>query len=416
MKIKLFTIALSLFSVVAIAQKKEIRDAGKAIEKGSYAEAKSLLTQAEANLASANDKMKADYYLIKGHAFLGTGENTSVQDLMTAAEAYKQAQQLGDAEAANGLSAVSNAIVQSAVKDQNTENFSGAADKLYAGYKINPQDTLYLYYAASNAINAKDYDKALVYYEELRDLGYDGSEIEYIAVNKTTGEEESMNKAQRDLMVKAGEYIKPEDRKSPPKKGEIMKNIALIHIANGNEDKAVAAMEAAKVANPDDLSLLQSEADMYYRMGKKDKYKEIMEGIVKKDPNNATLYYNLGVTSFEIGDNQTAIDYYKKALAINPDLNDARLNIAAAVLAKEAAIVEEMNALGMSKADTKKYDELSEQRKVIYREALPYLETVMEKDPNNKEAMRTTMNIYYQLGDNAKAEAIQAKLDASNQE
>ena len=416
MKIKLFTIALSLFSVVAIAQKKEIRDAGKAIEKGSYAEAKSLLTQAEANLASANDKMKADYYLIKGHAFLGTGENTSVQDLMTAAEAYKQAQQLGDAEAANGLSAVSNAIVQSAVKDQNTENFSGAADKLYAGYKINPQDTLYLYYAASNAINAKDYDKALVYYEELRDLGYDGSEIEYIAVNKTTGEEESMNKAQRDLMVKAGEYIKPEDRKSPPKKGEIMKNIALIHIANGNEDKAVAAMEAAKVANPDDLSLLQSEADMYYRMGKKDKYKEIMEVIVKKDPNNATLYYNLGVTSFEIGDNQTAIDYYKKALAINPDLNDARLNIAAAVLAKEAAIVEEMNALGMSKADTKKYDELSEQRKVIYREALPYLETVMEKDPNNKEAMRTTMNIYYQLGDNAKAEAIQAKLDASNQE
>ena len=415
MKIKLFTIALSLFSVVAIAQKKEIRDAGKAIEKGSYAEAKSLLTQAEANLASANDKMKADFYLYKGHAFLGKGENTSVQDLMTAAEAYKQAQQLGDAEAANGLSAVSNAIVQSAVKDQNTENFSGAADKLYAGYKINPQDTLYLYYAASNAINAKDYDKALAYYEELRDLGYDGSEIEYIAVNKSTGEEESMNKAQRDLMVKAGEYIKPEDRKSPPKKGEIMKNIALIHIANGEEDKAIAAMEAAKLANPEDLTLLQSEADMYYRMGQKEKYKEIMEGIVKKDPNNATLYYNLGVTSFEIGDNQTAIDYYKKALELNPDLNDARLNIAAAVLAKEATIVEEMNSLGMSKADTKKYDELAEQRKEIYREALPYLETVMEKDPNNKEAMRTTMNIYYQLGNNAKAEAIQAKLDASNQ-
>lgn len=414
MKIKLFTIALSLFSVVAIAQKKEIRDAEKAIEKGSYAQAKTLLTQAEANLGSANDKMKGEFYLYKGHAYLGNGENTSVQDLMTAAEAYKESQKLGNPEAVNGLGAVSNAIVQSAVKDQNTENFSGAADKLYAGYKINPQDTLYLYYAASNAINAKDYDKALAYYEELRDLGYDGSEIEYIAVNKATGEEESMNKAQRDLMVKAGEYVKPEDRKSPPKKGEIMKNIALIHIANGNEDKAVAAMEAAKLANPDDLALLQSEADMYYRMGQKDKYKEIMEGIVKKDPNNATLYYNLGVTSFEIGDNQTAIDYYKKALELNPDLNDARLNIAAAVLAKEAAIVEEMNSLGMSKADTKKYDELAEQRKVIYREALPYLEKVMEKDPNNKDAMRTTMNIYYQLGDNAKADAIQAKLDAAN--
>ncbi|QED37055.1 tetratricopeptide repeat protein [Antarcticibacterium arcticum] len=415
MKIKLFTIALSLFSVVAIAQKKEIRDAGKAIEKGSYAEAKSLLTQAEASLGSANAKLKADFYLYKGHAYLGNGENTSVKDLMTAAEAFKQAQQLGDNEAVNGLSAVTNSLVQSAIKDQNSENYSAAGDKLYAGYQMNPKDTIYLYYAASNAINAKEYDKALKYYEDLRDLGYDGSEVEYIAVNKATGEEESMNKAQRDLMVKAGQYINPEDRKSPPKKGEIMKNIALIHIANGNEDKAIAAMDAAKLANPDDLTLLQSEADMYYRMGQKDKYKEIMEGIVKKDPNNATLYYNLGVTSFEIGDNPTAIEYYKKALAIDPNLNDARLNIAAAILAKEAAIVEEMNSLGMSKADTKKYDELGAQRKVIYKEALPYLEAVMEKDPNNKEAMRTTMNIYYQLGENAKAEAIQAKLDASKQ-
>ncbi len=415
MKIKLFTIALSLFSVVAIAQKKEIRDAGKAVEKGSYAEAKSLLTQAEASLGSANDKLKADFYLVKGHAYLGNGENTSVQDLMAAAEAYKQAQQLGDNEAVNGLSAVTNALVQSAIKDQNSENYSAAGDKLYAGFQMNPQDTIYLYYAASNAINAKEYEKALKYYEQLRDLGYDGSEIDYIAVNKATGEEEIMNKAQRDLMVKAGQYIKPEDRKTPPKKGEIMKNIALIHIANGNEEKAIAAMDAAKLANPDDLSLLQSEADMYYRMGKKDKYKEIMEGIVKKDPNNATLYYNLGVTSYEIGENATAVEYYKKALAIDPDLNDARLNIAAAVLAKEAVIVEEMNSLGMSKADTKKYDELAAQRKEIYKEALPYLETVMEKDPNNKEAMRTTMNIYYQLGDNAKAEAIQAKLDALNE-
>ena len=94
-------------------------------------------------------------------------------------------------------------------------------------------------------------------------------------------------------------------------------------------------------------------------------------------------------------------------------MQNARINIAASILAKEASIVEEMNNLGMSKADTKKYDELSEKRKEIYREALPYLEKVMEMDPENKEAMRTSMNIYYQLGDNTKAESIQAKLDNS---
>ena len=411
MKTKFFTIALSFLSVVAIAQKKEIRDAGKAIEKGSYAEAKTLLQQAEPNLSSVNDRFQTDFYLYKGQAYLGTGENASVQDLQAAAEAFKKAQELGSNEAADGLAAVTNALVQSAINDQNAEKYSSAAEKLYTGYQMNKQDTVYLYYAASNAINAQDYDTALKYYETLRDLGYTGIETEYVATNKETGEEEVMNQAQRDLMVKSGEYINPQDRKTPAKNGEIAKNIALIHISQGNEDKAIAAMEDAKKANPGDISLLQSEADMYYRMGDKDKYRQIMETIVEKDPNNPTLFYNLGVTAFEAGDHETAIKHYKKALELDPSMADARLNIAAAILSQEASIVEEMNSLGMSKADTKKYDELGEKRKELYREALPYLEKVMENDPNNREATRTTMNIYYQLGENEKADALQQKLN-----
>lgn len=413
MKTKFITIALSLLSVVAIAQKKEVRDAGKALEKGSYAQAKTLLTQAEPNLNSLKDDDKADFYYYKGKAYLGTGETTSSQDLMTSAAAFKTALELGHDEAQSGLESVTNALVQSAIKDQNEENYKGAAEKLLTGYSINPKDTLYLYFAAANAINAKDYNAALKHYETLRDLGYTGIETEYVATNKETGEVEVMNKAQRDIMVKAGEYIKPESRKTESRKGEVMKNIALIYIANGENDKAIKAMEGAKAANPGDLSLLQSEADMYYKLGDKEKYQEIMKGIVAKDPNNATLLYNLGVTSYEAGDNATAVEYYKKALAIDPEMHNARLNIAAAILSKEAELVEQMNSLGMSKADTQKYDQLAEERKLIYREALPYLEKVMEMDPKNKEAMRTTMNIYYQLGNNDKAEAIQVKLDSS---
>lgn len=415
MKTNILSLALSLLTVVAIAQKKEIRDAGKAVDKGSYAEAKTLLNQAEPLLSEANDNYKADYYLYKGKAYLGTGENTPIEDLMIAAEAFKKAQELGDEAAAEGLATVTNSLVQGAINDQNNQAFDKAADKLYAGYQLSSADTLYLYYAASNEVSAGNYDKALKYYEELKDLGYTGIETQYIAVNKATGEEEVMNKTQRDLMVKTGEYIKPEDRITEAKTGEIAKNIALIYIQQGKDDKAIAAIEDAKAANPDDISLLQSEADMYYKMGDKAKYKEIMEGIIEKDPNNPTLYYNLGVTSFEIGDIDAAISYYKKALELDPELSDARLNIAAAILSREASIVEEMNTLGMSKADTDKYDELSEKRSQIYKDALPYLEMVIENDPSNIEALRTAMNIYYQIGEDAKAEALQEKIN-QNQE
>ena len=410
MKTNLLSVALSFASIVAIAQKKEIKDAGKAVEKGSYAEAKSFLNQAEPMLSEANDSYKTDYYLYKGQAFLGTGENSTLADLMTASEAFKKAKEMGSSEAADGLAQVTNALVQSAINDQNKENYSEAAKKLYAGYQMNNQDTLYLYYAASNAVNAKDYDTALEYYQNLKDLGYTGIETEYIAVNKETGEEEVMNKNQRDLMVKTGEYIKPEDRVTEPKNGEIAKNIALIYIQQGKNDMAIEAMNDAKAANPGDITLLQSEANMYYQMGDKAKYKEIMEEILSKDSKNPTLYYNLGVTAYEMGDSQAAVDYYKKALELNPEMTEARLNIAAAILAKEAKIVEQMNGLGMSKADTKKYDELAEERKGVYREALPYLEQVIANDPKNVEAIRTSMNIYYQLGENEKADALQAKI------
>jgi len=411
MKTKILTIALSFLTLVVIAQKREIRDAGKAIENGSYAEAKTFLTQAEQNLSEANSSYQEDYYLYKGQAYLGTGDNTPVADLIIAAEAFKKAQELGSDEAADGLAAITNSLVQSAIKDQNAEKYDKAAEKLYTGYQLNNKDTLYLYYAASNSINAGDYDTALKYYEELKGLGYTGIETQYIAVNKETGEEEVMSKIQRDLMVKSGEYLNPEDRIVPSKEGEIAKNIALIYIDQGKNDKAVAAMDAAKLANPDDISLLQSEADMYYKLGDKEKYKALMEGIVEKDPNNPTIYYNLGVTSYEIGNVEAAIKYYNKALELNPKLTEARLNIAAAILSGETAIVEEMNSLGLSKADTKKYDELAEQRKGLYRKALPYLEKVLEDNPKNVEAIRTTMNIYYQLGEAEKAAALQEKLN-----
>lgn len=410
MKTNLLSVALSFVSIVAIAQKKEIKDAGKAVEKGSYAEAKSFLNKAEPMLSEANDSYKTDYYLYKGQAFLGTGENSTLADLMTASEAFKKAQEMGSNEAADGISAVTNALVQSAINDQNAEKYSEAANKLYAGYQMNKQDTLYLYYAAANAINAKDYDTALKYYENLKDLGYTGIATEYVAVDKETGEEEIMNKTQRDLMVKSGAYIKPQDRVTEPKTGEIAKNIALIYIQQGKNDMAIAAMNDAKAANPGDISLLQSEANIYYEMGDKAKYKEIMEDILSKDSKNPTLYYNLGVTAYETGDTEAAVSYYKKALELNPEMTEARLNIAAAILKKEAGIVEQMNGLGMSKADTKKYDELAEQRKEVYKEALPYLEQVIKNDPKNVEAIRTSMNIYYQLGENEKAEALKIKI------
>ncbi|MGA9324775.1 MAG: tetratricopeptide repeat protein [Salegentibacter sp.] len=416
MKTNILTVSLSLLSLAAVAQKSEIKDAGDAIENGNYAEAKTDLTKAESMLSEANDKWQERFYFYKGQAYLGGGDNITAEDAQVAADAFQKAADMGNEEAKQGLNNLTTKLLNSAVADQGKKAFGQATDKLHTAYKLNTQDTIYLYYAANSALQGEDYDTALEYLNDLKKMDYDGSGMNYLATNVETGEQEKMpSKQQRELFIKSGQYKDPVDEKIPSKKGEIAGLIARIYIAQEDYDKAIAAMDAAKAENPDDISLLQAEADMYYRMGKKDKYKELMEKIVEKEPDNASLYYNLGVSSAELGNNDEAVKYYKKALELDPEMNDARMNIVVAILAKERALIDEMNGLGMSKEDNKRYDELMEQRKDIYREAIPYLEKVVENDPTNTDAVRTAMNMYGQLDKPEKVKEMKALLEKQQQ-
>ncbi|MDN3594105.1 tetratricopeptide repeat protein [Zunongwangia endophytica] len=412
MKRNILTLSLlSFISLSAIAQKDEIKNAEDFIEDGNFDKAKTELATAEQKLSEANDKWTERFYLYKAQAYLADGSGVSVDDFKTAGDAYKKAVEMGSDDAQEGLANLRNQLVQSAIDDQNSENYKSAADKLVASYDLNKQDTIYLYYAAANSLNGQNYDDALKYYEQLRELNFDGASTQYTALNNETGERESMSKEQRELMMKTGNYSEPKDEKQPSKRGEIAKNIALIHIQEGNNDKAIEAMDDAKANNPDDLGLLQAEANMYYQMGDKEQYNQLMSELVKKNPNDANLYYNLGVSTAEIGDQDQAVEYYKKALEIDPDMDNARMNIAAVILSKERDIIEEMNGLGMSKEDNKRYEELSEERKEIYKEALPYLEATVEKNPENTDAIRTAMNIYTQVGNKEKAAEMKAMLE-----
>ena len=97
---------------------------------------------------------------------------------------------------------------------------------------------------------------------------------------------------------------------------------------------------------------------------------------------------------------------------MNPEYADAYNNLAVLTLQEEKAIIEEMNKLGTSAADNKKYDELREKRSQLYRDAIPYLETTLRFRPKNVEAAKTLMNIYSALGETAKFKEMKAKVEA----
>ena len=96
------------------------------------------------------------------------------------------------------------------------------------------------------------------------------------------------------------------------------------------------------------------------------KYKELITEAAAKNPNDAVLFYNLGVVSTE-ADPAGAEGYYKKALTIKPDYFDALVGLGALQLNGEKQIVEEMNKLGTSAKDNQRFEVLKKKKEGFFR-------------------------------------------------
>jgi Flp pilus assembly protein TadD, contains TPR repeats len=280
----------------------------------------------------------------------------------------------------------------------------------------------YLYFAAGFAVNGKDYDLSLEYYVKLKNMGYTGIVDEYFVTNNETGVEEKVSQTEYDLLKSSKDYSNPRIGQTESRFPEIVKNIALIYVQQGKNDLAEAAIKEAREIQPDDVSLLLNEADLYIRISNnsdndedrllyRNKFKTLMEKAIELDPDNGILYYNLGVIYAEQGELALAKEKYSQAIKLVPDYVDAYLNLVSVILEDEVSIVDEMNSLGTSKKDNLRYDELKVKREDLYRECVPLLEELLNVSPTNIDALNTLKNIYGVLGNNEAFMKLKAKIE-----
>lgn len=406
MRKQLLALSLILMSIVTFAQKNELKVAEKAIKKQQFKEALTALQPLESMEATMDDKYKGKYYYLLGVAH-------GKKNVKKAAEAYnklfdfekKTGKEKYTKEAKPKLNKLIQFVSEKAIKQYNAKDYKTAKKNFYLTYKLSPTDTTFLYNAAISASLDKDYDTALKHYLKLREDGYTGSVMQYYAVNAETGKEEPFqSKDMRDLSVRSKSHSNPTQKATPSKQADIIKNIGYIYVNQGKPEKAIEALQEARKANPKDVNLILNEAQMYIKLDKMDKFAELMEDAIKLDPTNPNLFFNLGVINQNQNKIKEAKEYYQKAIELKPDYGDAYMNMAVAILAGEKAIVDEMNE---NFNNEKKYLELQEKQKAMYKEAIPYLE---KADGLNRslETVRTLMNMYDRLEMTDKADKIRA--------
>ncbi|MBT8278693.1 MAG: tetratricopeptide repeat protein [Bacteroidia bacterium] len=407
-----------LIGSFTFAQKSEVKAAEKAIKNNDFSGAKSALSTAESMMSSMDDKTKAKFYYLKGQALYanGTGSDSDISEALKSFDMLMQTEEKSGRKTyspqADAMKvSMSNAFLDKAQTALNRKDHATSSINFERAYNTSPQDTLYLFNAALLATSSKNYDEAIRMYKQLMDMGYTGISMEYRATDIETGEEQNFPSASlRDISVKAGTHEKSRNVTTESKVGEMAKNIALIYIEQGKNDMALKAIEDAKKSNPNDFNLLLSEANVRYQLGEMDTYRELISKALEVEPNNADLLFNLGVVSGDQGEYEEARSYYDKAIEVDNDYVRAYMNSAALILDREQGIIDEMNSLGTSAADDKKYSQLQEDRLNLYREAIPYLESALDRDKNNINAAKTLVNIYSVLGETDKMNAMKAKV------
>jgi tetratricopeptide (TPR) repeat protein len=418
-------IIILLFSFNVHSQKKELRKIDKLVLESFFEEAKDALESSKSLIISSEDKYRAQYYFYDAKVSneLKMYENaiSSLNNLLSINESVYPSKV--EQEYKNLSIIISNGIVNGAVNDNKEGNFLDAAEKLIMAYNMDTEQYVdYLYFAAGSAVNGKDYEKSLKYYLELKNKGYTGIVDEFFVTNNETGQEEKVSQTEYDLLKSSKEYSNPRIGQTESRFPEIVKNIALIYVQQGQNKLAEEAIKEARAIQPDDVSLLLNEADLYIRISNssdnederlfyRNKFKSLMEMAIQMDPTNGILYYNLGVIYAEQGELELSKEKYQKAIELVPDYVDAYLNLVSIILEDEVAIVDEMNSLGNSKKDNLRYDDLKNDRENLYRECVPLLEELLKVSPKNIDALNTLKNIYGVLGENEAFMQVKAKIE-----
>ncbi len=132
-----------------------------------------------------------------------------------------------------------------------------------------------------------------------------------------------------------------------------------------------------------------------------DEANKIMDQTIADNPTNEEYLDLKGVLLEQEGKIEEAIEYFKKAVASNPEYAKGHFDLGRMYFNKAIKVAEENEKLSGA--------QLAALTDPLYREALPYLEKCYELDPSNADCKRALSNIYYQLNEEAKLNALEGK-------
>jgi len=395
---RIILIAILLITITPVkAQKKEIEKARKEIQARNFVRATSYLSQAKRIFAAADNETRAEYYVVDAELKLAEKSLDAKQielisQSLSRANNYEVTSSLKVRISQINLK-IKGFSATIAASEFAYKNYSNAA-KLYKTAFQSSQDNSHLLKAARSHLLAKEYNDAFKSYNNLFIKGYTNAKIQYVATNVTSNKKEAFSsKAIRDGAITEGLYKNPETITTKSKLPEILRGVTAASIPLNKKHEAVAIIDKAVAKMPENKMLLNQVTHLYKKLEAHDRYNAVLDQLIKVSPNDPSLYYNSAVYSAQNNDHERAKKYYKKALGVDPNYINAKINLSMLILEKDKVINDEMNDLGESETDYARYEKLKQKRINLYYEVLPYLKSIVKSQPQNEGFSKKLKNI-----------------------
>lgn len=368
----------------SFAQKNELKELEKLIRRNDTVQVTGLLNTVEQMLPSSTDDQKEAYYFYKAKHEINLAKN-GIRFQENRTKAIESINQLIRFENeskskrfATEISSVKNTLLaelaDEAIENNRNKNYQKSSRLFEQAYNLNNTDTVYLYYAANDAVSAKDYDFAESKFKELIRLKYNGKSNTYVATSQNTGKVESfgLDKKARDLAVKNGSHTQPETIFNKNVQPVIYNNLTHILLNKQNYAEAEQYALTAYDLDKDNVNALLNVLFLYYNTNRLNKYEEFAVKGLERFPENETLLYNLAIIHLGNNNNEKAVEFLNRIIRLNPKHFDALKALGNIELQKDAEVTNKINALPNTNASSKKRAELMQQKKDVYTRTLDY--------------------------------------------
>lgn len=264
--------------------------------------------------------------------------------------------------------------------------------------KAYEENLLYFINAGGYFMEVKEFDKATKAFEAFRAIkhhpAFAGKPIAQADSNSMMVDffevVSAYQAGKKEDAIKLAESIK----NVPYRQNDLMQILSQTYIETADTVGYVRTMEEGMKLFPEEPYYSVNLTNTYIQQGKTEEAIALLEKTIAQSPNNAQLYDVMGKL-YEAIDEEKAIEYFKKALEVDPTFKESVYNLGRVYYNMGARIKSGEKVDAASDAKAKEYFKL----------ALPLMEQAYKNDPDG--SWYILGNVYYNLKMTDKYEQIQ---------